>query len=150
MKIKTLLLFSALTCVVSSHSQDNNKTTMNPFFETYTTPFQVPPFDLIKNELIRSKTMDVISSGIVITGGSSMLNGAVELAESIFDAPVRLGLPRDIDGLLEVIENPRYATGVGLLKMGKEDKDKDTNLHLDGNTITNILKKMKLWFQGNF
>ena len=107
-------------------------------------------FDLIKNELIRSKTMDAISSGIVITGGSSMLNGAVELAESIFDAPVRLGLPRDIDGLLEVIENPRYATGVGLLKMGKEDKDKDTNLHLDGNTITNILKKMKLWFQGNF
>jgi cell division protein FtsA len=107
-------------------------------------------FDLIKNELIRSKTIDAISSGIVITGGSSMLNGAVELAESIFDTPVRLGLPRDIDGLLQVIENPRYATGVGLLKMGKEDKDKDTNLHLDGNTITNILKKMKLWFQGNF
>ena len=107
-------------------------------------------FDLIKNELIRSKTMDAISSGIVITGGSSMLNGAVDLAESIFGVPVRLGLPRDIDGLLEVIENPRYATGVGLLKMGKEDKEKDTNLHLDGNTITNILKKMKLWFQGNF
>ena len=107
-------------------------------------------FDLIKNELIRSKTMDAISSGIVITGGSSMLNGAVDLAESIFGVPVRLGLPRDIDGLLEVIENPRYATGVGLLKMGKEDKEKDINLHLDGNTITNILKKMKLWFQGNF
>ena len=53
-------------------------------------------FDLIKNELIRSKTMDAISSGIVITGGSSMLNGAVELAESIFDATVRLGLPSDI------------------------------------------------------
>ena len=82
-------------------------------------------FELIKNELIRSKTMDAISSGIVITGGSSMLNGAVELAESIFGVPVRLGLPRDIDGLLQVIENPRYATGVGLLKMGKEDKDKD-------------------------
>ena len=107
-------------------------------------------FELIKNELTRSKTIDSISSGIVITGGSSMLNGAVELAESIFEVPVRSGLPRDIDGLLQVIENPRYATGVGLLKMGKEDRDKDINLHLDGNTITNILKKMKLWFQGNF
>ncbi|MQP52606.1 MULTISPECIES: M3 family metallopeptidase [unclassified Flavobacterium] len=49
MKIKTLLLFSALTSAVSIQSQDKNKTAMNPFFETYTTPYQVPPFDLIKN-----------------------------------------------------------------------------------------------------
>ena len=49
MKIKTLLLFSALTGAVSMHSQDKNKTILNPFFETYTTPYQVPPFDLIKN-----------------------------------------------------------------------------------------------------
>ena len=60
MKIKTLLLFSALTCVVSSHSQDNNKTTMNPFFETYTTPFQVPPFDLIKNEHFKPAILEGI------------------------------------------------------------------------------------------
>ena len=60
MKIKTLLLFSALTSAVSSHSQDNNKTTMNPFFETYTTPFQVPAFDLIKNEHFKPAILEGI------------------------------------------------------------------------------------------
>ncbi|WP_291135069.1 M3 family metallopeptidase [Flavobacterium sp. UBA7663] len=60
MKIKTLLLFSALTGAVSMHSQDKNKTIMNPFFETYTTPYQVPPFDLIKNEHFKPAILDGI------------------------------------------------------------------------------------------
>jgi peptidyl-dipeptidase Dcp len=60
MKIKTLLLFSALTGAVSMHSQDKNKTTMNPFFETYTTPYQVPPFDLIKNEHFKPAILEGI------------------------------------------------------------------------------------------
>ena len=60
MKIKTLLLFSALTGAVSMHSQEKNKTTMNPFFETYTTPYQVPPFDLIKNEHFKPAILEGI------------------------------------------------------------------------------------------
>ena len=60
MKIKTLLLFSALTGAVSMHSQDKNKTIMNPFFETYTTPYQVPPFDLIKNEHFKPAILEGI------------------------------------------------------------------------------------------
>lgn len=60
MKIKTLLLFSALTSAVTVNSQDKNKTTMNPFFETYTTPYQVPPFDLIKNEHFKPAILEGI------------------------------------------------------------------------------------------
>ena len=62
MKIKTLLLFSALTGAVSMHSQDKNKTIMNPFFETYTTPYQVPPFDLIKNEHFKPAILEGIKN----------------------------------------------------------------------------------------
>ena len=60
MKIKTLLLFSALTSAVSIQSQDKNKTAMNPFFETYTRPYQVPPFDLIKNEHFKPAILEGI------------------------------------------------------------------------------------------
>ena len=63
--------------------------------------------------------------------------------------PVRTGTPRGIAGLLEVVENPRYATAVGLLKMAKEDL-KNIDGPFDGNSISNILKRMKHWFQGNF
>ncbi|WP_333808508.1 M3 family metallopeptidase [Flavobacterium sp.] len=60
MKIKTILLFSALTSAVTVNSQDKNKTTMNPFFETYTTPYQVPPFHLIKNEHFKPAILEGI------------------------------------------------------------------------------------------
>ena len=77
-------------------------------------------FELIRNELQRSRLGNEIASGIVITGGSSMMKGMVNLGETIFNMPVRIGLPRDVDGLLQVVENPRYATGIGLLKMGRD------------------------------
>ena len=60
MKIKTILLFSALTSAVSMQSQEKNQTTMNPFFETYTTPYEVPPFDLIKNEHFKPAILEGI------------------------------------------------------------------------------------------
>jgi cell division protein FtsA len=104
-------------------------------------------FELISNELHRSRTGGIIASGIVITGGSSMLNGIVKLGEQIFDMPMRMGVPRDIDGLLQVIENPRYATGVGLLKMAKEEMD---NNESGSNSVNQLLYKMKKWFQRNF
>jgi cell division protein FtsA len=106
-------------------------------------------FELISNELHRSRTGGIIASGIVITGGSSMLNGIVKLGERIFDMPVRMGVPRDIDGLLQVIENPRYATGVGLLKMAKEEMDSNDNWS-GSNSVSQLLYKMKKWFQRNF
>ncbi len=104
-------------------------------------------FELISNELHRSRTGGIIASGIVITGGSSMLNGIVKLGERIFDMPMRMGVPRDIDGLLQVIENPRYATGVGLLKMAKEEMD---NNESGSNSVSQLLYRIKKWFQRNF
>jgi cell division protein FtsA len=107
-------------------------------------------FEKIQNEINRSRMGSTISSGIVITGGSSMLNGMVELGEKIFNMPVRIGIPRDIDGLLQVVENPRYSTGVGLLIMGKNDLQNSMNKAGSRNSVGYLLDKAKMWFQGNF
>jgi len=79
-----------------------------------------------------------------------MLKGMVELGEKIFNMPVRIGIPRNIDGLLQVVENPRYATGVGLLIMGKNDIKKNEYKSGTGNSVSEILKRAKNWFKGNF
>jgi cell division protein FtsA len=107
-------------------------------------------FEKVQNEITRSKMSSTIASGIVITGGSSMLNGIVELGEKIFGMPVRIGIPRNIDGLLQVVENPRYSTGVGLLIMGKNDVQRNIDKLGKRNSISHILKRAKMWFQGNF
>tara|TARA_B100001559_G_scaffold284425_1_gene259715 strand:+ start:219 stop:1481 length:1263 start_codon:yes stop_codon:yes gene_type:complete len=107
-------------------------------------------FEKVQNEINRSRMGSTIASGIVITGGSSMLKGMVELGEKIFNMPVRIGIPRNIDGLLQVVENPRYATGVGLLIMGKNDIEKNEYKSGTGNSVSEILKRAKNWFKGNF
>ena len=107
-------------------------------------------YELVRNELHRSRMGNAIASGIVITGGSSMMKGMINLGETVFNMPVRIGVPRDVDGLLQVVENPRYATGIGLLKIGRDDLEKQLNYKLNGNSISQIFKRMKMWFQGNF
>lgn len=107
-------------------------------------------FELIKNELIRSKLISYIASGVVITGGTSMMKNINEAATKVFNISVRTGYPRDISGLSQIIENPRYATAVGLLKRGKIDFEKNKRQKIDGNSIVQILHRMKIWFQGNF
>lgn len=107
-------------------------------------------FELIKNELIRSKLISYIASGVVITGGTSMMKNINEAATKVFNMSVRTGYPRDISGLSQIIENPRYATAVGLLKRGKIDFEKNKRQKIDGNSIVQILHRMKIWFQGNF
>jgi len=107
-------------------------------------------YELVRNELHRSRMGNAIASGIVITGGSSMMKGMINLGETVFNMPVRIGVPRDVDGLLQVVENPRYATGIGLLKIGRDDLEKQLNYKLNGNSVSHIFKRMKMWFQGNF
>ena len=107
-------------------------------------------FEQVQNEINRSPMGNAIASGIVITGGSSMLKGMVEIGEKIFNMPVRIGIPRDIDGLLQVVENPRYATGVGLLIMGKNDIEKNENSSGKVPAAIEILKRAQNWFKGNF
>ena len=69
-------------------------------------------------ELTRSGKKDILAAGIVITGGGSMLDGCIEAGERVFNMPVRIGVPRDIAGLKDVVNTPQYANGVGLLKYG--------------------------------
>ncbi len=113
-------------------------------------PRVVELYELVLNELRRSGMEEMIASGIVITGGSAMMRGMVELGEEIFHMPVRLGMPRYVGGLSEVVSNPRYATGVGLVLMGKQQLERHLNGQLESNSFTRVLEKMKSWFQGNF
>ena len=113
-------------------------------------PRVVELYELVLNELRRSGMEEMIASGIVITGGSAMMRGMVELGEEIFHMPVRLGMPRYVGGLSEVVSNPRYATGVGLVLMGKQQLERHLSGQMESSSFGRILDKMKSWFQGNF
>jgi cell division protein FtsA len=75
-------------------------------------------FTLVARELARAGFQDAATAGVVVTGGTSIMEGVPELAEGIFDQPVRRGVPIGIGGLADVIESPIYATGVGLALYG--------------------------------
>ncbi len=113
-------------------------------------PRVVELYELILNELRRSGMEEMIASGIVITGGSAMMRGMVDLGEEIFHMPVRLGMPRYVGGLSEVVSNPRYATGVGLVLMGKQQLERHLSGQMESGSFGRVLEKMKSWFQGNF
>jgi cell division protein FtsA len=113
-------------------------------------PRVVELYEFVLGELRRSGMEEMIASGIVITGGSAMMRGMVELGEEIFHMPVRLGMPRYVGGLSEVVGNPRYATGVGLVLMGKAQVERQLLGQMDSNSFGQIFSKMKSWFQGNF
>lgn len=113
-------------------------------------PRVVELYEFVLAELRRSGLEEMIASGIVITGGSAMMKGMVELGEEIFHMPVRLGLPRYVGGLSEVVSNPRYATGVGLLLIGKKQVVQHIQNNIDANSFGRIFERMKSWFQGNF
>lgn len=104
-------------------------------------------FTLVQAELRRSGFEDLIAAGVVLTGGSSKMEGVVELAEEIFHMPVRLGMPQHVSGLVDVVKNPIYSTGVGLLLFGRKQMQEGFSpLKANGG----LLERMKSWFQGNF
>lgn len=110
-------------------------------------------YTLVGAELRRSGFEDLVGSGIVLTGGSSKLQGMVELAEEVFHMPVRLGVPHNISGLTGVVENPMYATGVGLVQFGAMQREGSSFTKQKTGSIAGvqgILERMKSWFQGNF
>jgi cell division protein FtsA len=105
---------------------------------------------LVQAELRRSGFEDLIAAGVVLTGGSSKIEGLVELAEEIFHLPVRLGSPHYVTGLSDVVRNPIYATGVGLLLFGNQNRThRNLDVHL-GRGMKGVWDRMKSWFQGNF
>ncbi|AAO89704.2 cell division protein FtsA [Coxiella burnetii] len=106
-------------------------------------------FELVLAELRRSGFEDLIAAGIVLTGGASHIAGCIELAERIFQMPVRLGLPQYVNGLADVRDNPIYATAVGLLIHGHQSQLNNRPV-FDLQHGMSLWQRMKSWFQGNF
>lgn len=107
-------------------------------------------YSLVQAELRRSGFEERLSSGIVITGGCSLMKGMVELGEEIFHLPVRVGLPRYVGGLSQVVKNPRYSTAVGLLLVAQEQYQRNTNVRAKTGSFAGVFERMKDWFQSNF
>jgi cell division protein FtsA len=105
---------------------------------------------LVQAELRRSGFEDLIAAGIVLTGGSSKIEGLVDLAEEVFHVPVRLGVPQSVVGLVDVVRNPIYATGVGLLLFGSQNRVQRAFDADFGRGVRGVWERMKSWFQGNF
>ena len=107
-------------------------------------------FHLVLAELKRSGFADMVAAGMVLTGGASLLPGVTQLAESIFRMPVRVGLPQGIIGSDEIMSNPKYATGVGLLLHGRYQQQGHLHEPLMRDGVKSIWGRMRHWFQGNF
>ena len=106
---------------------------------------------LIQAELRRSGFEDLVAAGMVLTGGSAKMEGLVELAEEILHMPVRIGHPQQVEGLVEVVRNPVYATGVGLLRFaGRSERERGgAGVDAPGDSPS-PLQRMKSWFQSGF
>lgn len=104
---------------------------------------------LVKEELHKTGLINSLVAGIVLTGGSSKIPGVLELAEKIFNLPVRQGLPNNVIGNLEIINNPIFATAIGLL-YSKRENHAVKKVSSSNKKIRNTFNKVKEWFQVNF
>ena len=104
-------------------------------------------FSLIKREIYRAGMERIITSGVVLTGGTSLLEGVTDIAESVFDLPARLGTPMGISGLTDVVNNPMYATAVGLVLYGARNQPKKKFRIRDTNIFNRVMTRMKRWFK---
>ena len=101
-------------------------------------------------ELRRSGFEDLVAAGVVLTGGTSKMEGVIELAEEIFHMPVRVGSPHNIKGLADIVDNPIYSTGVGLLLYGLQQQQDGTRpVRRRESVKESFIARLKSWFQGN-
>jgi cell division protein FtsA len=106
-------------------------------------------FELIQAELRRSGFEDVLSSGIVLTGGASVMPGMIELGEEIFHMPVRLGVPKYYGALSDVVQNPRFSTACGLLFEAQAQRKRGLKVR-ETRDVKQVFGRMKSWFEKNF
>lgn len=104
-------------------------------------------FSLIQREIYRAGMEGSINSGVVVTGGTALLHGISEIAESVFNLPVRIGRPSGISGLTDVVNNPMYATGVGLVIYGARNQVAKKFRIRDDNIFNKVMNRMKKWFK---
>jgi cell division protein FtsA len=107
-------------------------------------------FTLVQQVIRESGYEELLSSGIVLTGGSSLLPGMAELGEDIFLKPVRVGVPEYVGGLADVVRTPRYATALGLLEEARMQRLRGRKVAEQSGSFKETLRRMKEWFLGNF
>ena len=100
---------------------------------------------LVHDEVVRTGFANLLASGIVLTGGSAILEGVPELAEQIFNLPVRRGTPVGIGGLVDLVASPMYATGVGLVLYGTRNKGQSRFKVGEGNIFSKVTHRMREW-----
>jgi cell division protein FtsA len=104
-------------------------------------------FTLIYQEMVRSGYDDLVTSGVVATGGSSLLPGVPEILEQVFNMPARIGYPANVGGLKEIVDSPMYATAVGLVLYGANLEKREKKFRIrDTNIFNRIVSRMKRWF----
>ena len=107
--------------------------------------------ELVLNELRRSGfPEEVLTSGVVLTGGASLLTGMVDLAEDVFNLPARIGVPQEMGGVSERIRNPRFATAIGLLQAARGDDGRAGMPVHAAESKESALKRLQNWFKNNF
>ncbi|MAV93336.1 MAG: cell division protein FtsA [Candidatus Marinimicrobia bacterium] len=103
-------------------------------------------FNLAKNEVERSDYNGDFTFGIILTGGGASLNGIIDIAQEIFNMPVKIGIPDTINGKAEIINNPRYATGIGIIKYVIENKKvlkEQFEINNNNSSINTFISKIK-------
>lgn len=107
-------------------------------------------FTLIRQEIAKSGYEDLIASGIVLTGGTALLDGMTELAEQVFNLPVRRGIPRGVGGMIDVVKSPMYGTGVGLVLYGSRHQGDRIFRSRDANVYHKVKERMREWLDEIF
>ncbi len=105
---------------------------------------------LIRQEVVKSGYEEIISSGVVLTGGSTLMEGMPEMAEQIFNLPIRRGVPQGVGGAIEAVKSPLYATGVGLVLYGNRPEGNPLFLAHEGNVYHRVKERMKEWLEELF
>jgi cell division protein FtsA len=100
---------------------------------------------MAQKEISRSGCEDILAAGIVLTGGGAILEGIPELAEQIFNMPVRRGVPMGILGLTDIVNSPLYATGVGLVLYAARNITRENMMRMEGNYINRLYRRFRQW-----
>ncbi len=103
-------------------------------------------FLLVKHDLEKKEFSDILSGGVVLTGGASLLEGSEKVAEKVFELPVRIGRPSNVGGLLSEVSSPEYATGVGLVLYGSSARPEELMEARGSRLFSNVKKRMTSWF----
>jgi cell division protein FtsA len=107
-------------------------------------------FQLVQREIAKSGYESSLASGVVMTGGSMLLPGAVETAEQLLGMPVRLGVPAHFAGLVEVVANPVYATSVGLVLYGMKRQERVFLRSRDDRILSKVKHRISDWLSEFF